>query len=238
MIPVATRGTRRRTVAPPADRVPTATLAHRFRADSITGLADGAAVASWPAKVGGQTFAQATAASQPAWAASAVNSKPAVRWPSAVNIKFMSSSGLGTLNQGYTVAAVVKNTTISDNLHLFAWNTELQINASKWTLYGGANLSEASNAPANTWQIVVGIFNGGTSAIWRNGTQTATGTGGGVQATGTFNLGQRSDGVRQWEGDIAEVFVFSSALTNAQLVQLDSYAQDYYGITVADYAAA
>lgn len=211
-------------------------LVVRYRADDITGVADGGAVASWPARVGNQPLTQATAASQPTYVAAGVNGLPAVRWPSATNSVFMTATGLASFSQPATVIFVLKNTTATASIHAFTWNNELQINAPRWYLYAGANLVEPTDATANAWQVVSAALNGSTSAIFHNGTQAVTGNAGTQGFTGTFHLGQRGDGQRRFQGDIAEVLIFNRVLTATERGSVHSYVQDRYGITVADYS--
>jgi hypothetical protein len=56
---------------------PASGLIGRLRADSITGVADGAAVATWPGLTGGDAT-QATGANRPTYTASGINGKPSV----------------------------------------------------------------------------------------------------------------------------------------------------------------
>lgn len=215
---------------------PSAGLVYRWRADSITGVSDGAAVSAWPALTGGQDLAQPTSGSQPTYAASGIGGRPAVRWPSTSSTAHMVVSTLAVLSQPVTIAVVCKPSDTT-NMHAVHVNEELQINSSKWTLYGGANLIATDNATAVA-QVVTGTYNGGSSLLHVNGAQQASGAGGGVGTVATLNLGRHSNGTRYWRGDIAEVLMYSLALSAGQRSQLHSYVQDRYGITVADFVAA
>src|SRR5262245_51250340 len=70
-----------------------------LRADSITGLASGAAVATWMDESGyGNHATQSTGASQPLWRANAINGYPVLEFDGADD--YLSADGIASLLTG------------------------------------------------------------------------------------------------------------------------------------------
>lgn len=210
----------------------------RWRADAISGVANGAAVSSWPSSDGGVTLAQATPAAQPTYVVSAVNGQPAVRWPNTASNGVYLSGTTASQAQPVTITAVVKPGTTTGAQHVLHWNDEVYYGAttSRWSAYAGASLTSTANFTA-TWSVVSVVFNGVNTRIYVNGTLAATTTLTPTNGLGTaLNLGRHATNTANaWRGDIAEVLAYPSALSAASLADLHTYVQQRYGIVVADY---
>jgi len=231
------------TPAPSVDRaIPTAGLIDRWRAADITGLTDGAPVASWAPTVGTDTLVQPTVGSQPLWIASGPNGKPTLRWPaaSAGNTTYLSASGLPTRTGPFTVCAVVHPEAVNGALQLIHGGTlAIYENFGAWSVNGGVLLSSGAGTALAQWLVLTTTFNGATSTVHLGGTQIASGNAGVGSQTGVINVGRHpTDSSRYWRGDIAEVIYYQGALSATDRAALHSYAQDFYALATSDYIAA
>jgi parallel beta-helix repeat protein len=256
-----TPGTGGGTTTPPASTTGTGTgathdpvtitgMTGRWRAGSITGVTDGSKVTSWPDSSGNNYPAlQGTADLAPVYVASSTNSKPGVRWPASGTTFMTTQSPAGQSTQ--TIVAIIKPTTAAVTAGTtIAVRGEDDIAGLELRFVGGVagNLSQnqvdlgsATTAIAgNAASIVVTTYSGSTGSMWKiNGT-----TRGISSATATLNTLRKTwigaNGAQTGEffqGDILELITFSRVLTSQEIIQIDSYAQEWYGITVADFTA-
>lgn len=102
------------------------------------------------------------------------------------------------------------------------------------TIRGTTNLvTAASNISNGVSSVVGGVYNGASSAVYRDNassgtsgtTGSDTGTGIGIGARSTVNDGG-------WDGKIATILVYSGAHTTAQRQLIMGYLGAYYGISV------
>jgi hypothetical protein len=84
------------------------------------------------------------------------------------------------------------------------------------------------------------VFDGASSAIYVNGTSAASGDAGtGGLGNAAITIGWHpSVGGREFSGDVYEFLIYDHALTTNERATAHSYAQDTYGVTVADYVVA
>lgn len=223
-------------VAAAGHALPTTNLSRRWRADSIA-QTDNTAVATWANLAGGVDLTQATGASQPTYRTGRQNGKSAVAWPTSGNSSYVSASTFATLAQPFTMVGVCKPQDIG-NMELAHWgNAEMYIQSGKWGVFAGSGFASTPAPVAATWYVFTAVFNGSTSAIYVNGTSVGTGsTSSGSGLSSTLNLGRHaSNGSLNWRGDIGEFLVYSEAADANKRAQIHTYAQDYWGISVADY---
>jgi hypothetical protein len=229
--------------APASHTLPTGNLLHRYRADSVTGVADGAAVASLPALVGGIALTQATGTSQPLYvASSAMGGKPALRWPTVQSTDYLTASGFTTHAQPVTVTVVLSpaDTAGTEGIFYAGSNMGILINGNKtYAAYGGTtNLVGATNSQLTGPTVVTVTFNGASSTIHVNGTLTASGTSPGTSSSGGIWYLGRTNAGSPFRGDIAELIFNNTALDATGRANVHAYVQDWYGITVSDYGLA
>lgn len=209
----------------------------RYRADQITGLASGAAVSSWPNAQGPAGAAtQATAGLQPTWQAGVMNGQPTVRFDGTDDRMTVAASGSA---QPLTVLAVVNPDVVNDR-EIIGGGVELLVNTT-WNGWGGTTTLVGPTATAAQNTAVIFIANGATSTV-----RVTTGSGQPVTTTGTtgttalsasFTVGSTGS-ARFWDGEIAELVIFSQALSASDLAVVDSYVGSRYGIGVAATASS
>jgi predicted alpha-1,6-mannanase (GH76 family) len=222
-----------------------------FRADMLTNLTDGAAVSVWPDATGnGYDAVQSVAPNQPVFIASAINGRPAVRFNSTnrthlsffrpvqddftIMILFRSSQGIGTgLNfwEGAGLVSGERSGTVND--------FGLALNANGRVLAGVGN-------PDTTIYSSTGFNNGapqvvtfrrvrgtGQTLLHVNGTFMASGTGGtqSLTAPGVLVLGGQAVLNNFLNGDIAEVRIFSSVLSDADYLAHERAMRCAHGLS-------
>lgn len=207
-------------------------LAARWRAADITGLVDGDPVASWTDSVAGIVASQATASAQPTYAAVGLGGKPAVQFDGTDD-----SLVSGQISESnYTVAVVVQLNTSSIGYRTILNQT---CTSGSWSLrsYSGNNTGIqflfnsglGSSVDKTKPHLVVG--EAPSQVGWVDGTSNWSGS----SQSFTLDGGTLAVGDGSWSGTVAEILVYSRYLTATERGQLDSYVQDFYGITVSDY---
>lgn len=100
-----------------------------------------------------------------------------------------------------------------------------------------ANVSGSANAAAATWYVASCVFTGTTVSAYFNGTASINGSASNVGVTTVDNLdigAVRDNGTHSLflDGDLAEVIIFSTALSHTQRRYIEAFLADYYGITL------
>jgi hypothetical protein len=221
-----------------------------FKADSLNGLSSGAPVATWTDASGAGNHAmQANAAQRPTFVSNVMNGQPVVRFSAANNTYlefprpvendftilcvFRSTQGLNTGTQFYQGAGLV-NGEVAAVMNDFG----LSLNANGRVLAGTGN-------PDTTIASAAGFNNGlphvvtftrtrgaGALELHVNGVSQGTSTGGkqSLAAPARLVLGAQQTLVHWLTGDIAEMRIFSSALTPAERVAEENALRCKYGL--------
>jgi len=222
-----------------------------FKADAIAGLADGAAVATWTDASGnGYNAAQSTPSQRPSYLANAINGLPAVHFNNANNTclafnrpvqndftilcVFRSTQGIGTGMQFYQGAGLV-NGEVPNTTNDFGTS----LNASGRILAGTGNpdVTAASSSGYNDGTPHLMTFkrtrSSGALALYLDGLLSATATGGvqSLTAPGQLVLGAQQNLINFLTGDIAEVKIFNTALSNLDRKAEESVLACKYGIS-------
>lgn len=211
-------------------------LAAWFKADAITGLADGASVSTWLDASGNSNNAvQTTTSQQPAYVTGAMSGMPVVRFNSANNTflqfnrpvqddftiiivyqSIQSNQGAGTAF--YQGAGLVNG----DQPYMQNdFGTALNANGQLIGGTGNPDASITSGSGYNDGKPHIVTFeriqSTGTFTLYVDGTQVATGMAGtnSLTAPATLDLGAVPSGGGFLSGDIAEVKVFNTALSNS-----------------------
>jgi hypothetical protein len=157
----------------------------------------------------------------------AIGGLPAIRMAGATYIQ---NTTLATAQPCtvYIVASQSDGTTSTEVLFDGKTNRLLfyQLASSFKRLYAGSTeFTMPITALAATGEIVCCVFNnGGTSAVYRNNSTTAVGTGViGTVAFDGFTLGASATLASFWNGDYTEQMVFAGAHTQAQRAQVMAY---------------
>lgn len=102
-----------------------------------------------------------------------------------------------------------------------------------WAVTCGVTLATATATEAN-WDIFTVLANGAASRFRRNGISLAAGDAGAHTLDG-LRLGSRYDGTASfWIGDIAEVLIYASNLSDADKNQIGQYLATKYSLSWTD----
>jgi hypothetical protein len=197
--------------------------------------------------------AQATAANQPGFNASAINFNPGVLFNGTSQFMEIAPNVLNNGNTNYTILAVSKPRNIVEKQVVFlgsaAVNRGIHLQYNNNAAAGGGGLAniEASWPNNGLWggatqinktDLLSSTYNNTSGRILRqDGTQVATS--GDItnfnylQTAGTSTIGQYNNGLF-FNGDIAELVIYNNqALTGAELQRVESYLSLKYGITMS-----
>ncbi len=221
-----------------------------FKADSLTNLANGAAISSWPDETGnGNHAAQNLTARRPTYVVNAINGQPTVRFNAAsssylwfyrpvqddfkVVLVFKSSQGLNT-GTGFWEGAGLLSGERPAPVNDFG----ISLNANGRVLAGTGNpdTSLQSGTGFNNGQPQIVSFkrtrSTGSLMLYVNGTLVAAGTGGTQSLTSPSFLVLGGQAVLNnfLTGDISEVQIYGAALSDADRVGAERALRCKYGI--------
>lgn len=210
-----------------------------LRADKV--VLNGSTVSQWTDLSGNAAhMTQPTAGVQPTFtfSESTLNGQPAVRFTSASSTTMFHNPVVSA--QPYEV--IFATTFIGPaglsgvqlNIYASANGPEAGAFAGPGLyLNAGSTISGPASLPLSTGVVCSYVFNNTTSKIYMNNSQTAIGSGNGGAGTlaSTFNLG--SAGANFMNGNIGEMIVYSTSLSNAARLELFAYLGARYKITVS-----
>jgi Concanavalin A-like lectin/glucanases superfamily/Glycosyl hydrolases family 2, sugar binding domain/Glycosyl hydrolases family 2/Glycosyl hydrolases family 2, TIM barrel domain len=228
------------------------TLAVWFKADAITGLADGQGVETWEDSSGnGYDATQAVSGQQPAYVAGAINGLPAVRFNSAgqhymafnrpvqgdftmIIVYDSSQNNQGTGTTFYSGAGLVNGDQPGS-----ANDFGISLNANGQVIAGTGNPDTSINSGTgyNDGKPHVVTFertqSTGALVLYVDGTQVAAGMGGTnlLTAPPVLDLGAVPSGGGFLNGDVAEVQIYDAALSNNDRVAVESALKGKYGLS-------
>jgi hypothetical protein len=208
-------------------------LALWLDAAQITGLANGATVDTW-ADMSGQENHALRASGAPTYQASVINGQPVVRFYSdaAVGDYF----GFPRINTIRTVFWVLKE----DEVHTTERSLFLLGDSDSYEFHRGGDALWAGGAASGyitggTTRLMGTVVDGTTTALPRNSFQLVS-----LVTTGNVQANQiTQDRIfhGSWKGDIAEVLIYSRALTPEEEAAVGKYLATKYGL-VSSYTAA
>jgi hypothetical protein len=215
-----------------------------YHADSITGLADGAAVPAWTDSAFGNNVTQSTTGNQPTYVSQDSNGKPAVRFNG--NQWLYNPNYLGNGIQSDMTLVEVGSTASpgSQQYSIFLGNGAARQN--RGIMYGGGaegfdfsngGVSGGTAPSANIFVSEIASIDSGLDTVnfYQNGVPT-------VSAPGQSNVGPVGQGIDvggttdqydPWQGDISEILVYDHALSTAEIQQLSVYLAAKYNLALA-----
>lgn len=214
-----------------------------FAADRITGLADGSAVASWADLSGnGNHATQATSGNKPIFKTNIVNGKPVVRFASASS-KFLNLTTPFS-NSALTFFAVIKATGFADASPILSGDTgafeyrysstRVQELIKSFVLNIGASSTALSTS---AFSLIDASYSSPNYAFRLNGAADGSGSNAQTPASPIKYLGNDNN-AKYFDGDIAEIIVFDSALSTVNKQIVEAYLAAKYGISVPTAATA
>lgn len=219
--------------APAFDPATVPGLLYYWNANSVS-AADGTAVASLPATVGGAPLAQGTITRQPTVQTTAGGNRVIRFAPdgTATNDDDLTAT-ITAAAQPVTVAIVhsiggtVAQQILDAGVQILTSTTQLQA-------FAGSTLSKTLTLP-DALGVTVAVFDT-TTRLYRNGGTPATGSSGATGLSATFRIGRHGSAGRPLTGDIGAVTVHAGALTAAQVQTLGAGLASQYS-TAAAWAA-
>lgn len=196
------------------------------------GLADAAAVGTFPDEIATKDATQATEAAKPTYRAAfaALNSKPAVDFDGVDD--FLVSSAFTSVPQPYTQVIVASVTT----LQLSAFAAVDSTTGLRGVAIGTGNLwsigyGTAVNGSAATTggHCLFGYAEGANSTLKADGSTVVSGSNAGTTGVAIHRLGGRSSGTTPLAGAIAFYGLLARALTGQEETDLLAWARSFYG---------
>jgi hypothetical protein len=190
---------------------------------------------------------QGTGANQPTFVASAANGKPAIAFNGSSQYLQL-GSGFANFNTGASIFIVTKPTAAATNARFIEFGngaTSNNVYLSEPTstgvalnVYSGStpsSVTASSGVTLNQYQLLEAVHNGAASAtLYTTGVQTAQGAINNItNVTRTANLiGTNNAATIFFQGEIAEVIVYSRAVTASERANIESYLYARYGLAV------
>lgn len=214
-----------------------ANLAGWWDASQITGLADGAAVSSWPDMSGnGRHAVQAVGTNQPSYQTLELNGRPCVRFDGVDN--FLKTAAF-VINQPFLAIVVIKRITIGVAEYILMFtdgsgsgSAQLYNNpagGNDLKLYAG---SAEVNVPGKTAAAIYTLkVNGASSQAWSDGVAGAIANAGAWICNG-LTLGATSTPASYADVDIYEVILFNNVPSDADRRAVENYVAQKYNIAV------
>ena len=219
---------------------------------------NGSTVSAWTDQsTTGSVWSQGTAANQPTYTASCINSRPCLDFDGSNDKLSADSAGLAILKNrsGYTVITVAQTDTTTGIHYAWNWSVGTSTNGRAVLLSNGttgtfgarrldadssATLSPTSYFAVDTNYVMTVTVNHSTTSaeIFRDGTSKANSSSF-LTSGSTSNTNSQSaaigdnNGANFWDGPIAEILVYDHALTTTERQQVESYLGGKYAISVA-----
>jgi len=228
------------------------TLKAWYKADAITGLSDGDAVASWSdSSGGGNTLTQSTAGAQPSYETNEVNSLPIVRFDkdaSPGDNVFSADLG-GNFEPGtgdFFIALVAKFPTATgtqffmtkaasgtQGLNVYLYNGTIVFRPQ--TSGGTTNNIQQTSAADDAFHTIVCSRSSSVLGSEFDGSPFSTDNGskvndGDLNNDANFNIGSTSTGGLDVDMDLAEALVGVGTLSDADMERITGYFAHKYGL--------
>ena len=217
-----------------------------LKADALA-LSDGAAVSAWnDSSPSGYNVTQGNGGFQPKYKTGIVNGKPVVRFDGVDDYLLNDAAPtIPTGSTGYTVFVVTESATIAAGFPSvidFALNpategtgpsVEIRRNVDELDHVhfdtGYVLAKELAGVVVGQWNLITADWNGSNIHLWRNGTLKDTAGTTLIGQTGSRTIvGCNSSGNNFWNGDIAEILVYNSALSTTDRQNVENYLKTKY----------
>lgn len=201
------------------------------------GITLGTGVSIWQDQTAAaRNVSQATGAKQPGYTASGFGGKPELTFSGAPQYLDCAVGVFGTLAQPTTIIVVGRtaqthaNETFVDNPTGGASRQIVCTNSTnQLAMYGGTGFVGAVSAVTTT-SIIAAQFNGASSKLFKNDSQTAIATGNpGTTSLVGLEVGAGGAGLSPLFGAISEIIICSAILSAADMASAFRYAAVRYG---------
>lgn len=205
-----------------------------FKADAITGKVDGDTVSTWADSSGNGRTATAPAGQEPTYKTSILNGQPVVRF-SASSTKRMATAAWTALSQPYTVFIVgsTKNTAFSQLLDGIASGNRVayyrHTSDNDFDVFAGSS-SVNTLSSMSTNRIHTLVVNGASTRARHNG-GAGVGLNSGTHTLTGLTLANRFDATFESGGDMAELLLYTGAVSLSDMNLVGDYLATKYGLT-------
>ena len=199
-----------------------------LKADAITGIVNGGQVTTWSDSSGnGINFTQATSTKQPTYVRNAINGKPALHFTASTQQTMTNATNFSTPNTIFYVSRQTGGTKarllsgLSNNWLLgYHGGNKNMAYFEGWVSSGGITAD-------NDWHIYSSTQTASLSTVYENGAQLYSNANGvtgpnGLSLNGYQGTSEFSD------GDIAELIIFNSALSDTDRQKVNNYLNNKY----------
>lgn len=198
---------------------------------------NGQTVQQWNDLSGNSRHAsQGTSGSRPSYVTGVLNNKPVIRFgaKSMVTPSFFDS----TYDTALTVFVVCKSTTTALQVAFGSTSSNLYVGQDQYTPTNYTNNLTpnrgrtvlGANTP-NAWRVQTLRYSGSNRTDRMNGVGRVKSTTGNLGLSGTATIGAFTGGSFGWTGDIAEIIVYKAALTDQQILDVESFLNTRYALT-------
>lgn len=236
------------------ETIPKENLRFWLKADNISGVAGGGQISEWRDSSGqGNHVLQATAGNRPTYVASGLNSKPAVNFARASSQFLQSNTGAFNPGPNYTAFAVFRAASYANWNTIFEMGTTTNCATFGMRMGNGgvpgvlghrvscATFPQATGfaAGANQGYLMTIRFNGSAQTLWMNSgavnvnnqSTTAVQTGVSVSNNNILRVGATPAlGADYFNGEIYEIIVYNTNLSDTQKNLVESYLRTKYGL--------
>lgn len=219
-------------------------LALWLKADAITGLADGAAVATWnDSSSNARNATQATGGAQPIYRTALLNGKPVVRFDGVDD--FLATGEFQQTEQWTAFAVALKAPgvdtptvastakAVTPHGKLIRFNGDVEVMSFAYNV-AGASTSDSQDALPTSFLIVSALRTTSAIQVWADGISAGETVALGTPASPVARVVVGADdGVAVGNflnGDIAEVVYYSSPLSTTDRDKVEAYLGDKYGL--------
>ena len=212
-----------------------------FDATKISGLSDGALVTQWNDESGtAKHGVQADSTKQPTYKVAGINSKASIEFIGGKLLDVTNGlpSGAGS---SFTILSVQISTDTTGYRNIYSANANLTgskafltYNGKPSIFTGTGSLQSATNVPSGTF-VMSATHDGSTNAqnLYTNGSNVITGTATEDSLVADAQIGGfNKETTNNWKGQIGEIIVYNSALSDADRKQVEQYLADKWGVTL------
>lgn len=207
--------------------------------DLSTITESGGAVSQWTDKISSTAFVQATGANKPTTGAATLNGLNVLSFvhTSGTVGQFLAATGISSVAQPLTICyvAVLSGYDRTQGYNVFGSKSSATrplyhaTNQDAWSIYGGSSQLFGGTSGAGVMMTTT-VLNGAASYARLNKTQVISGSPGsnGLEtyvAIGAVNTTPSNS----WNGDIAEILVYPSALNSTQIDMAENYLRNKWG---------
>ncbi len=199
-----------------------------YKADAITGLSDGSAVANWNDSSGrANNASQSSVSLRPIYKTNILNGKPVVRFDGIDD--YMAFSSLSTIR---TAVFVVNNTSTGATSY-----PPLLGHATLYHWHGDSGAPIFNTSYSSPFINNGSAFQNGTLATPASLLKSASHKIYTFKTTGNTNAqyitNDRNSATRVWKGDYAEIIIFDRVISEAERKGVEKYLADKYAIAVS-----